>query len=98
MGEEKKSEVTEETAIYPSDPYLACSFLLSMAEQRAYIDNTKSFPTLLCFRRRSYNIRVLAPFTPSILIHPQLCSLIISGHEWESLYIVYKPGMPVPPL
>jgi len=45
-GRGKESESREKTAVYSLDSYLACMLLLSMAEQRLYIDNTKVFPTL----------------------------------------------------
>ena len=69
--------VREETAMYSSDSYLACLSFLSMAEQRVFIDNTKSFSQLLnlriSFRGCSCNKGVPVPFKPSIPVHPSLC-------------------------
>lgn len=98
----KASEAKEKTALYFSALYLAClSFYLSMSVRRVYIGNTKSFPQgphlRKCFQKCTYNTE-FRPFVLMILIHLPFYPQIITGHECESSYIVYKPGILVPPL
>lgn len=76
---ERKNErkVKEKTVVYSSDLYLACLFFLSMAEQRIYVDNIKSFSTHLrsrkSFQRCSHNKGVPVPRKPNTPIYPPLC-------------------------